>query len=106
MMARAVLPAREGFVEVVGQTIPFSLDDPVLEAPFDRPSGPILLFDRSGLHVREQLEDLLERVVGFRATVVDQIKSRLLLFGRDSVQRLDTSCMHDGSVESVLDGLV
>ena len=85
------------------------------EALLDRPVRPVLLLDRLHLHVGEELEQLLQRVVlvvtvgeraGRAAAVPHEVHADVALLVGDPVEREDLRGVDDGRVQAGLHALV
>ena len=63
-MSSAREPAVHRLVELGDQAVALAVDDAVLQPLLDRPAGAVLLDRLDALDVGEDLEQLLQRVVG------------------------------------------
>ena len=102
-------------LEVGDQPVAVAVDDALAEALLDRPVGAVLGDDLGGLHVGEDLEQLVERVVAGvaarqralgAASVPDQVQADVALLVGDAVERQDLGGVHDRRVQPGLDALV
>ena len=98
--------AGEGLVEIGFEAVALAVDDPVLEAPLDRPAGAVLGHDGAGRDAFEHGEQLRQGVVALSAAVVDEIEADLAGLLVDLRQRQDPGRVDDGGVEAGLDALV
>ena len=87
------------------QPLAVAINDTVLEAPFHRLRA-LLRRGIGGFAASEKLQDFLQRIIIFRAAIIDQILRNLHFLGRDLMQRLDLGDMYNRPRHAGLDGEV
>ncbi len=88
------------------ESVGVAVDDARFETLFDRPVGPVLLFDLAGFDIFEERQKLDQRVVVVGAAVIHQVERHLTGPLVDLVHRENPRRVHDGGVEARLGALV
>ena len=87
------------------QPLAVAINNAVLQAAFNRLSA-LLRRGISGFASAEKFQHLLQRVIIFRAAIIDQILRNLHFLGRDLMQRLDLGDMHNRARHARLHGKI
>ena len=87
------------------QPLAVAINNAVLQAAFNRLSA-LLRRGIGGFASAEKLQHLLQRIIIFRAAIIDQILRNLHFLRRDLMQRLDLGDMHNRARHARLHGEV